>query len=178
MDCILLLIFLAQPVLDLGQSISILDRPKNLQLNIRVWRELHDGPELSPVCSKEGWGTERSGNPPLSLHELMGRLEDQVSWRLISTMGLFSLLQTVKWNRLSFSLSIHHLHMHLKEEKMVFLSHLATESLWFPGIQHDTQFLSLLQTIQCGSEPGRCTRKWVCGALHQKLSWTFRKPKS
>lgn len=52
------------------------------------------------------------------------------------------------------------------KEKDGVLSNLANEGLWFAGIQHGTWFLSLLQTIQCGSESGRCTRKWVCGALH------------
>ena len=55
------------------------------------------------------------------------------------------------------------------------LSNLANEVLWFAGIQHGTQFLSLLQTIQCGSEPGRCTGN---RALRQKYSWTFRGPES
>ena len=55
------------------------------------------------------------------------------------------------------------------------LSNLANEGLWFADIKHGTRFLSLLQTIQCGSEPGRCTRN---RALRQKYSWTFGGPES
>lgn len=51
-----------------------------------------------------------------------------------------------------------------KEKDGVF-SNLTNEGLWLADIQHNIWFLSLLQTIQCGSEAGRYARERVFGAL-------------